>query len=91
MYNKSKFYFFSNLRFLGVCLFVCLFVFRQKLSLYIDQGRNEVYEIRDQGPKKGLDPGSQPRVLGSQPPGSGSAVFSLDRGSAVLDQQNFAG
>ena len=32
------------------------------------QGRNEVYEIRDQGPKKGWD-------LGSQPPGLGSAVF----------------
>ena len=38
------------------------------------QGRNEVYGIRDQGPKKGWDPGSQPLDLGSQPPGSGSAV-----------------
>ena len=39
------------------------------------QGRNEVYGIRDQGPKKGWDPGSQSQDLGSQPPGTGSAVF----------------
>ena len=39
------------------------------------QGRNEVYGIRDQRPKTGWDPGSQWRDLGSQPPGSGSAVF----------------
>ena len=41
----------------------------------LEQGRNEIYGIRDQGPKKGWDPGSQARDLGSQPPGSGSAVF----------------
>ena len=56
----------------------------------IKQGRNEVYGIWDQEPKKGWDPGSQPRGLGSQPPGSGSVVFLLDQGSGVLDQQNFA-
>ena len=39
------------------------------------QGRNDVFGIRDQGPKKGWDPGSQPRDLGSQSPGSGSTVF----------------
>ena len=39
--------------------------------MYIDQGRNEVYGIRDQGPKKGLDPGS-----GITTPGIGiSGVF----------------
>ena len=47
------------------------------------QGRNEVYGIRDQRPKKGWDPGSQPQDLGSLPPGSGSAVFSLDQGSGA--------
>ena len=41
----------------------------------IFQGRNEVYGVRDQGPKKGWDPGSQLRDLGSRTPGSGSAVF----------------
>ena len=51
------------------------------------EGRNEVYGIRDQKPKKGWDPGSQPRDLGSQPPGSGSAVFFMDSGIKLLRVQ----
>ena len=43
--------------------------------------------MRDQRPKKGWDPVSQPWDLGSQPAGSGSALFSLDQGSGVLDNK----
>ena len=54
------------------------------------QGRNEVYRIRDQRPKKRWDPGSQPRDLESQSPGSGSAVFFI--GSRIrrsVEQKEF--
>ena len=57
----------------------------------LKQGRNEVYGIRDQGTKKGWDPGSQLRDLGSQPRDRDQQCFLLDQGSGVLDQQNFAG
>ena len=51
-------------------------VVSDRLSL----GRNEVYGIRDQRPKKGRDQGSQPRDLESQRMGSGSAVFFMESG-----------
>ena len=51
------------------------------------QGRNEVYGIRDQRPKKGWDPGSQPQDLGSQPRDRDQRCFSLDQGSGVLDNK----
>ena len=44
------------------------------------QGRNEVYGIRDQRPKKGRDQGSQPQDLESQRVGLGSAVFCMESG-----------
>ena len=46
--------------------------------LRLKQGLNELYGIRDQRPKKGWDPGSQPRDPGSQPGDLGLAVFLLD-------------
>ena len=49
-------------------------------DLPLFQGRNEVYGIRDQGPKIGWDPGSQP-------PGSGSVGFSLDKDQGFITQE----
>ena len=40
----------------------------------IEQGRNQVYGIRDQQQKMGWDQGSQRLDLGSQAVGSGSVV-----------------
>ena len=47
-----------------------------------NQGRNEVYGIRDQREKMGWDQGSQARDLGSQAVGSGLVVLRGDQGSS---------
>ena len=47
-----------------------------------DQGRNEVYGIRDQRQKMGWNQGSQARDLGSQAVGSGLVVLRGDQGSS---------
>ena len=39
------------------------------------QGRNEVYGIRDQRPKKGWDQGSQPRIRDQSPRDRDQRVF----------------
>ena len=52
-------------------------------SICVQQGRNEVYAIRDQRPTRDRDQGSQPWDLGSQRVGSGSAVF-----HGIRDQAN---
>ena len=42
---------------------------------FISQGRNEVYGIRDQRPKKGWDQGSQPRIRDQSPRDRDQRVF----------------
>ena len=44
-------------------------------SKYTCQGRNEVYGIRDQRPKKGWDQGSQPRIRDQSPRDRDQRVF----------------
>ena len=44
-------------------------------SIRLKQGRNEVYGIRDQRPKKGWDQGSQPRIRDQSPRDRDQRVF----------------
>ena len=44
-------------------------------SKAVQQGRNEVYGIRDQRPKKGWDQGSQPRIRDQSPRDRDQRVF----------------
>ena len=53
------------------------------------QGRNEVYGIRDQGPKKGGIRNHSPGIWDHKPRDRDQRCLSLDQGSGVLDQQNF--
>ena len=52
---------------------------RKRPSVY----RNELYEIRDQRPKRGGIREHRPGILRSQAAGSGSIVFRGDQGSSI--------
>ena len=53
----------------------CIIEFRGQSTSFLIQGRNEVYGIRDQRPKKGWDQGSQPRIRDQSPRDRDQRVF----------------